>query len=286
MTTPYQGGPAPTATPVCPRHPDRVSFIRCQRCGRPVCVECQRPAAVGVHCVDCVHQAARTTPQPRTAFGAPIRRGRPVVTLTLIGLTVASYLLQQVVGTPWTIALLLAPGAGETEPWRFLTAGFLHATSGYLALSHIAFNMYALWLLGRELEMALGRARFLALYLVAIIGGNVMLTLLAGPADWWQGAVGASGGVFGLFGALLVVLRRLGHSARPIIGLIVINGIIGFVIPNIAWEAHLGGLLVGFALGTAFAYAPKQQRSLVGIAAPALVLVILVVLAVAKYTLF
>lgn len=285
MTDPYPGGPASAATPVCPRHPDRVSFIRCQRCGRPVCVECQRPAAVGVHCVDCVHQAARTAPRARTVFGAPIRRGRPVVTLTLIGLTVASYLLQQVVGTSWTITWVFAPGAAETEPWRFLSAGFLHATSGYLALSHIAFNMYALWLLGQELEVALGRARFLALYLVAVVGGNVMLTLLAGPADWWQGAVGASGGVFGLFGALMVVLRRLGHSANGIIVLIVINGVLGFVIPNIAWEAHLGGLLVGFALGTAFAYAPKAQRSLVGWAAPTVVLVVLVVLAVARYSL-
>ncbi len=105
--------PVSPEVPVCPRHPDRVSYVRCQRCGRPVCPECQRPAAVGVHCVDCVREASRTAPQARTAFGAPLRRGAPVVTYTLIGLNVLAYLLEQALGRRWTTSLALVPGAGR-----------------------------------------------------------------------------------------------------------------------------------------------------------------------------
>jgi membrane associated rhomboid family serine protease len=271
-------GPGPDAAPVCPRHPDRVSYVRCQRCGRPACPQCQHQAAVGVHCVDCVREAARTAPVARTAFGAPLRQGRPVVTLTLIGLCVVSFVLQLGVGglggTGWTQRWIFSPAAGAFEPWRFLTAGFLHSTG---MLLHIGFNMYALWLLGPLLEQALGRGRFLALYLLSTVGGTVMFTLLAtSVVDFRTGVVGASGAVFGLFGALLPVLRRMRRDARGIIVLVAINGVLGFVVPGIAWEAHLGGFLVGLALGAAFAYAPRRARSAVAVAAPALVAVLLV----------
>ena len=187
MTTPSTGGPVPGAVPVCPRHPDRVAYVRCQRCERPTCAECQRPAAVGVHCVDCVREAARTAPVTRTAFGAPVRAGRPVVTLTLIGLCVLSFLLQQVPGISWTGGLIFSPAAGQVEPWRFLTAAFLHDPQVIL---HLAFNMYALWILGASLENALGRARFLTLYVLSAIGGSVMVVLLASPtSDSWYTAV-------------------------------------------------------------------------------------------------
>ncbi|WP_182112565.1 rhomboid family intramembrane serine protease [Actinotalea sp. JY-7876] len=284
MSTPSAApGPAYGAVPVCPRHPDRVSYVRCQRCERPVCAECQRPAAVGVHCVDCVREASRTAPARRTVFGAPVRTGPPVVTLTLIGLCVVSYLLQWAVGWPWTERLVFQPAAAEAQPWRFLTAGFLHSTQGYLAFTHIAFNMYALWLLGRELELALGRWRFLTLYLASVLGGNVLYLLLADGASWWQIVLGASGGVFGLFGAIVVVLRRMGRSARPILAIIGINAVIGFVVPNVAWQGHLGGLLVGLALGAAYAYAPRERRTLVGVGASMLVVVVLVLLAALRY---
>ncbi len=283
MTQQYAGGPAPGEVPVCPRHPDRVSYVRCQRCGRPACPECQRPAAVGVHCVDCVREASRTVAQPRTAFGAPLRAGRPVVTLTLIGLCVVSYVLQMTVGSAWTGRLIFAPVIGDLEPWRFLTAAFLHDTGMIL---HIAFNMYALWILGQNLELALGRWRFIALYLLSAVGGTVTVTLLAAPTvagGWTTGVVGASGAVFGLFGAILVVLRRLGRSAQPIVVILVINAVIGFVVPGISWQSHLGGLLTGAALGAAYAYAPKGRRLEVGIGATVLVGVVLVALAVLKY---
>lgn len=274
-------GAEPGEIPVCPRHPDRTSYVRCQRCGRPACPECQHQAAVGVHCVDCVREASRTAPQARTAFGAPLRGGRPVVTLTLIGLSVVSFLLQQTLGRAWTEQLIFAPFIGEIEPWRFLTTAFLHSSG----LVHIGFNMFALWIVGPYLEHSLGRWRFIALYLLAAVGGSVAVTLLADPfgIDWARGVVGASGAVFGLFGAVLVVLRRLGRDARQILVILAINAVIGFVVPNISWQAHLGGLLVGLVLGVGYAYAPRGRRALVSVAVTAGVAVVLVALAVVKY---
>jgi membrane associated rhomboid family serine protease len=236
--------------------------------------------------VDCVREANRSAPQARTAFGAPLNSGRPVVTYTLIGLSVVSFLLQLMLGSgldnPWTTALIFAPFLGETEPWRMLTTAFLHDTGMFL---HIGFNMYALWIVGQSLEPALGRWRFIALYLVSALGGSVMVTLLASPNDvsWRTGVVGASGAVFGLFGAILVVLRRLGRSAQPIIVILVINAVLGFVIPNIAWQAHLGGLLVGGVLGFAYAYAPRQRRREAGVAATAGMVVLLVLVTTLRY---
>lgn len=280
MTQP-QPGPAPTPPPVCPRHPDRIAYVRCQRCGRPTCPECQRPAAVGIQCVDCVRERQRAQRPTRTAFGGRITGGRPVVTLTLIGLCVVSYVLQQV-SDRWTIDLAFVPFLGETEPWRFLTSAFLHSPS---SLFHILFNMVALWSVGPFLEASLGRWRFLALYLLSAIGGSVMFLLLATPyaASWFTVLVGASGAVFGLFGAVLVVLRRVGRSAGGIVGVLVINAVLGFVLPGVAWQAHLGGLVVGAALGAAFAYAPRERRTVVAVGSCAAVAVLLVGAALVTY---
>lgn len=251
---------------MCPRHPDRVSYVRCQRCGRPVCPDCQRPAAVGVHCVDCVAQAARTSRPMQTPFGGRVRGDRPVVTYWLIGLCAAVYAVQLAV-PGWTQRWWFSPIQGASEPWRFLTAAFLHSPSSFL---HIVFNMIALWSVGPYLEATLGRARYLTLYLVAAVGGSVGMVVLApalGTAGWYTAAVGASGAVFGLFGAVLVVLRRLGASAGGIIGVIVVNGVLSFVVPGIAWQAHLGGLVTGALLGAAYAYAPRGRQHVVSVLA-------------------
>src|SRR5450631_2589870 len=171
--------PAPVqAEPVCPRHPDRVAYVRCQRCGRPTCPECQRPAAVGIQCVDCVREGQKSMRTPRTQFGARVSQdGRPVVTMTIIGICVAVWLLQRV-SDQVTAQLAFVPLLGRTEPWRFLTAAFAHSPGNLL---HILFNMYALWILGQFLEPMLGRARFAALYLVSALGGSVSYLLLASP---------------------------------------------------------------------------------------------------------
>lgn len=257
-----------SAPPVCPRHPDRIAYVRCQRCGRPTCPECQRPAAVGIQCVDCVRDAAANQRPARTAFGGRVTGGRPVVTLSLIGLCVLSFVLQ-LAAPGWTQALAFVPLLGESEPWRFLTSAFLHSTGGSFGIMHIAFNMIALWSVGPFLEQSLGRWRYLALYLLSAVGGSVMYLLLSSPTDlsWYTYLVGASGAVFGLFGAVLVVLRRVGRSAGGIIGVLVINGVLGFVIPGVAWQAHLGGAVVGAALGAAFAYAPRERRLPVAVGA-------------------
>ena len=143
--------------------------MRCQRCGRPACPECQRPAAVGIQCVDCVREAARTTPSARTVFGGRATDGTPVVTYTLIGICAVVYLAQRA-NSSVTQNFAFAPFLGWTEPWRFVTAAFLHSPQ---TVFHILLNMFALWSLGQYLEPMLGRARFAALYLISGIGGQV-----------------------------------------------------------------------------------------------------------------
>jgi membrane associated rhomboid family serine protease len=267
----------PSAAPVCPRHPDRVSYVRCQRCGRPTCPDCQRQAAVGVQCVDCVAEAARVTPSTRTVLGGRVRQGRPVVTLTLIGLCVLSYALQYLV-PGWTERWMFVPAFAAREPWTFLTSAFLHSPG---QIMHIVFNMIALWMVGPWLEVALGRSRFVTLYLLSAIGGSVGALVLATPTSAWMvGLVGASGAVFGLFGAVLVVFRRLGRDAGGIVGILVINAVLGFVLPGIAWQAHLGGLLTGALLGAAYAYAPQGRQRAVSIGASAAVAGLLLLLSV------
>ncbi|WP_235523225.1 rhomboid family intramembrane serine protease [Cellulomonas sp. Root485] len=265
-----------------------MSYVRCQRCGRPTCPECQRQAAVGIHCVDCVAEAARALPTTRTALGGVRHAGRPIVTLTLIGLCVVSFVLQLVVPT-WTTRWLFAPIllvsgtpiVALEEPWRFLTAAFLHSPGQYL---HIVFNMIALWFVGPTLENTLGRARYITLYLMSAVGGSVGSVLLASATDsWGVSTVGASGAVFGLFGAMLVISRRLGGDVRGILVLIGINLALGFVMSGVAWQAHLGGLVTGGLLAAAYAYAPPARRKLVAILAPVALGVALVVATLLTY---
>ena len=294
MTTPTDGGPGgpvepldqAAGPPVCPRHPDRVAYVRCQRCGRPTCPECQRPAAVGIHCVDCVRAAARTAPQRRTVFGAPVREGGPVVTYTVLGLTVVSYLLQLFLGDRWTDLLIFWPAGAEAEPYRFVTSALLHATGGTFGLTHILFNMYALWMLGPSLEQAFGRLRYLALYVLSVVGGRVLVLLVASPTDlsWRTGVLGASGGIFGLFGAVLVAQRRIGGDLR---GIAVILGLIlaiTFLVPGISWQGHVGGLVTGIALGAVYAFAPKDRRPILHVAGTAAVVIALAALVAARYS--
>ena len=164
--------------------------------------------------------------------------------------------------------IAFVPSLGDTEPWRFLTSGFAHG-----GLLHIAFNMYALWIMGQYLEPLLGRARFVALYLLSALGGSVGYLLLARPrrrgsdrdrarAAPGGPAVGASGAVFGLFGAFLVLQRRLGRSAAGMYVIIGINAVLGFVVPGIAWQAHLGGLLTGRRGAAAIGYLGRSRGPL------------------------
>lgn len=248
----------PAAAPVCPRHPDRVAYVRCQRCGRPACPDCQRPAPVGIQCGDCVAQASREAPRATTRFGGtPRRTSRPMVTLVLIGLCVLAYLGQQL-DDRVTEAMWFAPVLAETEPWRFLSAAFVHSPSGFM---HILFNMYALYLVGGYLEPMLGRARYLALYLVSALGGSVAVLLFATvPEGWFTPTVGASGAVFGLFGAMLVLNRHLGRDTTGILVILGINMVIGFLVPGISWQAHVGGAVTGVAIAGVYALTSGRGR--------------------------
>nr|WP_227993204.1 rhomboid family intramembrane serine protease [Pseudactinotalea sp. HY160] len=158
---------------------------------------------------------------------------------------------------------MFAPVVGETEPWRIVTSGFLHA-----GIFHIAFNMYALWIVGPFLEKMLGRWRFIALYLLSLIGGSLAVVVFsAGPSadSWYQGVVGASGAVFGLFGAIALVLRKTGRNAQQILVVIGINVVISFVIAGISWQAHVGGLITGGVLGLLFTKLPRERQHVGGV---------------------
>ena len=274
---PYQ------SEPVCPRHPDRVAYVRCQRCGRPTCPECQRPAAGGIQCVECVREGQKSMRTARTQFGAKVSAGgRPVVTLTIIGICAAVWLVQK--GSPtFSNDLDFWAPAVRSQPWRFLTSAFEHDPGDPL---HILFNMYALWVVGQYLEPLLGRLRFATIYLVCAFGGSVGLLLLAPPStlpnsSWDTPALGASGAIFGLFLALLLVNRHLGRSTAGIGIIILINLAFSFLVPNVAWQAHLGGALTGAVCGGILMATARPDRRRWQMPAFALVTVVLVILAVA-----
>jgi membrane associated rhomboid family serine protease len=280
---PY-GGQAPQETPVCPRHPDRASYVRCQRCERPVCPECQRPAPVGVQCVDCVRQQARGGRVARTIFGGLPTNGRPVVTLTIMAVCVGLFLLQLATQDSLTRQLDFYPPQAIGQPYRFVSSAFLHSTSFLL---HIVFNLYALWMVGPYLESLLGRAQFAVLYLLSAAGGSVGVYVLTDPNDpvaWATQAVGASGAVFGLFGAFLVVNRKLGRDIAGILGVLLVNAVIS-ALPGIAWQAHLGGFVTGVATAVVLAYLPSRSARARWGALAAVAVVLLAAVAVRTSTL-
>jgi membrane associated rhomboid family serine protease len=252
---------APDRTGYCYRHPDRPSFVLCQRCGRTICGECQTPAPVGVICPECMREqrasAPRTKPAVITRARAAAGRGAPVVTYSLIGITLAVFLLQLIPGLAVTDRLLYAGVyslPGNLEPWRMITSVFVHSTA---LIFHVLLNMYTLWIFGQLLEGLLGRWRFLALYLISGLGGSIGVLWLSDPR---VGVVGASGAIFGLMGAFLVIQRRLGGQTTQLFVLLGINLVIGFIPGfNVAWQAHLGGLVVGALVG--FIFVETRQRS-------------------------
>lgn len=254
--------PAPERSNFCYRHPDRQSFVLCQRCGRTICGECQTPAPVGVICPECMAEQRASAPRTKPAVLRRARsaagRGAPVVTYTLIGITVAVYLLQLVPGlaiTPrfWYAGVYSLPE--NFEPWRMLTSVFLHSTT---LIFHVLLNMYTLWIFGQLLEGLLGRSRFLSLYLISGLAGSVGVLWLGNPGT---AVLGASGAIFGLMGAFLVIQRRLGGDATQLLVLVGINLVIGFIPGfNIAWQAHLGGLVGGALVGLIFVETRKREQ--------------------------
>ncbi|WP_103063234.1 rhomboid family intramembrane serine protease [Actinomyces qiguomingii] len=274
-----EADPQVGAPPVCPRHPERVAYVRCQRCSRPTCPECQVPSAVGIHCVDCARKASANRRGVRTTLGGTAKADGALVTKTLMGVCVAVYLLQMVypVVTVW---FDFVPALAAAQPWRFLSTALLHGSP-----LHLAMNMWALWLSGHSLEPLLGRWRFLALAVLSALGGSTAIYWLSSPASfasWYAGTVGASGAILGLFAAVFVILRRFGRDTSTIVGLLVINLVISVVGANISWQGHLGGFLTGLVVSAIYAWAPRERQTVIGVWGTVGVAVFLVALAAVR----
>ncbi len=234
-----------------------------------------RSASVGHQCPTCVAEGSASVRQARTTFGGRVAADTSRVSLTIVAVNVVVFVLGlavgqgelqsrfgQIAGVPGGF------GVADGEYYRLLTAAFLHA-----GVFHVLMNMFALAQLGPVLEAALGRLRFTVLYVLSALGGSVLSYLLSDP---FQLGVGASGAIFGLFGAYYVVVRRLGGETRSIVTLLAINLVITFTVPIIDWRAHLGGLVVGALVAAAFSYVPRgpQRGRLQALACGAVALVL------------
>ncbi|WP_328524892.1 rhomboid family intramembrane serine protease [Kribbella sp. NBC_00359] len=237
---------------VCYRHPDRPAGVRCQRCDKPICPACMNSAAVGFQCPSCFNEGVKSVPRTRTSLGG-IQRGNPqVVTLSLMAINVLVFIAVHAGGARIVNDLVLVPVLVDSEPWRLLTSAFTH-----VQIFHIFSNLFMLYVLGPPLEQMLGRIRFLTLYLLSALGGGLAVWLLAAPGS---ATLGASGGVLGLVGALLVVHRARGLDVTWILGYIAITAVLSFAIPGISWQGHLGGFLTGAAVAWVFLQTSNHRR--------------------------
>ncbi len=216
---------------VCYRHSNRETGVSCSNCGRPICPDCMTPTQVGMRCPECAKQTTKVR-HMRTSFD------RPVVTIALIAINVLVYLGSSTNGRILGDFGLYGPAVANGEWYRLITSGFLHG-----GLLHVGFNMYILYYLGQMLEPSLGPVRFGAVYFASLLAGSFGALLLS-PESL---TVGASGAVFGLMGAALVM--QMARGVDPMQGgigpLILINLAISFVIPNVSIGGHLGGLAGG-----------------------------------------
>jgi len=189
----------------------------------------------------------------------------------LIGVNIVLYLIMLAHSSLQYQWSMFGVGVAAGQWYRLVTSAFLPGAGG-LGLLDIAFNMWALLIVGPAMERQLGAVRYLAVYLLSAIGGSVSFYFLAPPGTQ---ALGASGAIFGLFGAWFVIARRLGLDARQVVFLIVVNLALGFVVPYIAWQAHVGGLVTGGVLTAAYVYAPRRHRGVVQLTATLAVLAVL-----------
>ncbi|MGY2114775.1 rhomboid family intramembrane serine protease [Nocardia gipuzkoensis] len=278
--------PQPPA-PTCVRHPNRLTGLACTRCGRPSCAECLRPAAVGQHCVDCLRSDQRGVAPVRTVSGAAAARtAAPYVTYALIAINSVIFALtaaqaKSLMDNQRGSALFLdwvlwAPAVADGEWWRVLGSGFLH-----YGPIHLLLNMFALYVVGRDAELVLGRLRYLAVYLVSLLGGSAAVMLFAQNSL----TAGASGAVYGMFGAITVILIRLRQNPNQMLILIGINVFISFSLPGISLWGHLGGLAAGTLATLGILFLPAWLRVKTPEAARAVGWVSVAVLAIAALAL-
>lgn len=300
--------PPQAPAPQCYRHPGRVTYINCQRCSRPICPECMVPAAVGFQCPDCVAEGARTTRQNQGPYGGVRSKNPALTSIVLIAINAGVWVLITLTGghsSLWALRLGLRPlgrcvvtadpnqffpdagpaacaslgevatwlpGVADGAWWQLITSAFTH-----IDIAHIGFNMLALWFLGPQLERVTGRARFLAIYLVSALAASTTVLWLSDPIT---NTVGASGAIFGLMGALIVFVLKIGGQVQPILIWLGINVAYTFLGPgSISWQGHFGGLVGGAVVAAIIAYAPKPNRvrtQWLGIAGFTLLLAVLI----------
>lgn len=295
--------PPSEASATCFRHPRRETYVRCARCDRFICPDCMREAPVGHRCSECVREENRTVRQARTVFGGRVVT-EPVVTYVLIALNVMVYLVELarpvIVGQFDSLGTGLVDADGRRyvddggiysgyhlvgiahgEWYRLITSAFLHVLpgQGVFGITHILFNMYGLWMLGRIVEDRLGRVRFLAVYLLAALGGSVLGFLI----DPNQAAVGASGAIYGLAACYFVISRRL-HQQPIDRNRLIITFVVWMVVSArfTSWQGHLGGLLAGGVAAVGIAYAPPRRRVVVQVAVTVALAALLLGLVVLK----
>jgi len=264
--------PAPTVE-VCYRHPSEQTRVHCTRCERPICPDCMIPAPVGYQCPECVDRARR---EFRRGPGRPLRGGVSATKALLVAI-IGMFLVEVVIGGPrvlfqgpterelFDLGALQPLAIASGQYWRLFSAMFLHFN-----LLHIGFNAYALYLFGSMIESNLGTTRFLLIYFVT--------GFLASAASYGFGpvgsiAVGASGAIFGIFGAFIAYNYRRRHLAinaanlRWAATLLVLNAFLALGFGAIDWRAHLGGLVAGVAAGFAaegWGAASQRRAILVG----------------------
>ena len=287
----------------CYRHHDRETGVSCSNCGRPICHECMIPAPVGFRCPECVREQSGRGSRAKVVTRGQIRSrwsagaiGAPAgwsATKVLIALNVIMFVIELLTGA----TRIMGGGSGQAlvdlgalyvpavlvghEYWRLITSMFLQ--DGIL---HIAFNMWALWAIGGFMEAAVGRLKFVILYFISGLAGSV-LVLVAAPVN--SLVVGASGAIFGIFGALAVhafLNRGRDFQSRALLSnvlfLLVINLVFTFSAGRVSWQAHIGGLVVGAATMLAMMLAgrkdPRRPFGLVdGLAVAGIALVVVAV---------
>ncbi len=267
--------------PVCARHSDRPTRLRCSRCDRPACPDCLRDASVGMQCVDCVNEGARTVRQARTSAGAVVSTRRPIITQVMIALNVLAYVATVVQsGSPmnnsraglFTATSMIPELTANGEWWRILTSGFMH-----FGLIHLVLNMAALFVVGPVIEQELGKLRYSAVYFLSLLGGSAAAFFFGSVC---QQLAGASGAVFGLMGALLIVFKRQKRDISTIVVIVGIN-LVSNLFTNASLLGHLGGFVIGGLLTLALVKAPAKNRNtyqIGAVAAAALLLGVMFVL--------
>ena len=229
----------------CYRHPDRETGLSCSVCERPICTDCATFAAVGIRCPEHSGKPQGVEKVTRTVRRAHYEGSGSLVTRALIAVNIIVYLatvatgggINSNAGTIYTHGVLYGPSVADGDYWRLMTSAFMH-----YGPIHLGMNMLVLWFVGAPLEERMGRGRFLLLYLTAGLAGAAGAILLSPCAL----TAGASGAIFGLFGAALVLERQgVFVYGGSILGLVVLNLVITFSLSGISVGGHIGGFVGG-----------------------------------------